>query len=108
MTAAPPAEGRGRSLRRLAPGSLRGQLLARTLLLLAALLVLIGLMQDWLMKDSLYRSKADSLRSQLMTMPVGWFEDGSPGRQNAPPAGGGTASGGAAAGGTAGKDAAGE
>lgn len=79
---------------RLLPGSLSGQLLARSLLILAALLVLIGFMQNWLMKDSLYRSKADSLMTQLMSMPVGWFIDSdNAGRLQQPDGGAGDGSG---------------
>ncbi|QHW32956.1 HAMP domain-containing protein [Paenibacillus rhizovicinus] len=69
------ASKRGTDGSRFLPRSLSGQLLARSLLILAGLLVLIGFMQSWLMKDSLYQSKADSLRSQLMTVPMGWFVD---------------------------------
>nr|WP_235947775.1 HAMP domain-containing sensor histidine kinase [Paenibacillus glycinis] len=60
---------------------------------MAALLILIGFMQNWLMKDSLYRSKADALRSQLMTIPMGWFVDAAnegsvPGTRDEQPAAG--------------------
>ncbi|MDD2620697.1 MAG: ATP-binding protein [Syntrophomonadaceae bacterium] len=49
--------------------SLRIQLLSRSLLVLAALLALIGLMQYVFMKDVMYRGKAVSLQSQIMTFP---------------------------------------
>lgn len=75
MTRAASKSGHGEGTRRLLPGSLGGQLLARSLLILAALLILIGFMQNWLMKDSLYRSKADALHTQLQTVPIGWFSD---------------------------------
>ncbi|WP_235941297.1 sensor histidine kinase [Paenibacillus puerhi] len=56
--------------RRVFPaGSLRLQLLARSLLILAALLALIGALQYVLMSDAIYRNKAESMRSQLQTLP---------------------------------------
>ncbi|KZE82711.1 hypothetical protein AV545_00460 [Paenibacillus jamilae] len=51
-------------------GSLRSQLLARTLLILALLLVLIGFLQYFLMKDFLYRSRADAMNTQLSSIPA--------------------------------------
>ncbi|AEF93646.1 integral membrane sensor signal transduction histidine kinase [Desulfotomaculum nigrificans CO-1-SRB] len=54
------------------PNSLLVQLLSRTLLILAVLLVLIGLLQYVFMREVIYRNKADSLRSQVMSMPHFW------------------------------------
>ncbi len=58
-----------KSRRKFALGSLRSQLLARTLLILALLLVLIGFLQYFLMKDFLYRSRADAMNTQLSSIP---------------------------------------
>ncbi|MCA0755154.1 HAMP domain-containing histidine kinase [Paenibacillus sp. N4] len=63
----------GKLLRLLEPRSLRYQLLSRTLLLLAALLLLIGILQYFLMKDFLYQNKAETLTAQIMAMPIDWF-----------------------------------
>ncbi len=49
--------------------SLRIQLLSRSLLILAVLLVLIGLLQYVFMREVIYRNKAVSLRSQVMSIP---------------------------------------
>lgn len=56
-----------------APRSLRYQLLARSLFILAALLLVIGISQYWLMKDFLYQSKADAMRTQLISLPRDWL-----------------------------------
>ena len=56
--------------RLIRPGSLRMQLLSRTLLVMAVLLVLIGVFQYVLMEQSLIRNKAESLQSQLMAFPA--------------------------------------
>ncbi|BAF58217.1 MAG: HAMP domain-containing protein [Pelotomaculum sp.] len=50
-------------------GSLRIQLLSRSLLILALLLMLIGLFQYVLMKEFVYRNKAASIQSQLLSVP---------------------------------------
>lgn len=63
----------GKLMRLLAPRSLRYQLLSRSLLLLAALLLLIGILQYFLMKDFLYQNKAEALSAQIMAMPIDWF-----------------------------------
>ncbi|BBH20748.1 two-component sensor histidine kinase [Paenibacillus baekrokdamisoli] len=55
--------------------SLRSQLLTRSLFILAVLLLLIGLLQYYLMKDFLYRSKAESMHSQIMTIPKDLFNN---------------------------------
>jgi two-component system OmpR family sensor kinase len=51
------------------PNSLRIQLLSRSLLILAGLLVLIGLFQYLFMKEVIYKNKAASLQSQIMSIP---------------------------------------
>jgi two-component system OmpR family sensor kinase len=50
------------------PNSLRIQLLARSLLILAVLLALIGLFQYVFMKEVIYRNKAASLQSQIISI----------------------------------------
>ncbi|WP_371117263.1 sensor histidine kinase [Paenibacillus sp. cl123] len=63
-------------MKRLFPaGSLRLQLLSRSLLILAALLTLIGALQYVLMSDAIYRNKAESMRSQLQTLPPELWSD---------------------------------
>lgn len=52
----------------LAQNSLRIQLLSRSLLVMAALLALIGVLQYIFMKDVIYYSKAVSLESQAMSI----------------------------------------
>lgn len=49
--------------------SLRIQLLSRSLLILAVLLALIGLLQYVFMREVIYKNKADSLQSQIMSIP---------------------------------------
>lgn len=62
------------ALRRLlVPRSLRRQLLSRSLAILAVLLVLIGTLQYWFMKDFAYDNKAEALRSQLSSIPKDLF-----------------------------------
>ena len=51
------------------PNSLLYQLLARSLFVLAALLVLIGLLQYWLTKDFLYRNQTKAMEAQMMSLP---------------------------------------
>jgi two-component system OmpR family sensor kinase len=51
------------------PYSLRYQLLARTLFILAFILLAIGLFQYFVMKDFLYQNEADTLNSKLMSLP---------------------------------------
>ncbi|MFM9278113.1 sensor histidine kinase [Paenibacillus jiagnxiensis] len=57
----------------LALRSLRSQLLARTILIVAVLLAFIGFLQYVLMKDFLYRSRVETMEAQLRTMPVELF-----------------------------------
>jgi two-component system OmpR family sensor kinase len=59
-----------------APRSLRYQLLFRSLLILAVLFLLIGVLQYIFMKDFVFQNKAESLQSQIMAMPKEWFTDG--------------------------------
>ncbi|MGE5397242.1 MAG: ATP-binding protein [Chitinophagales bacterium] len=53
----------------ISPSSLRVQLLSRMLLILAVLLILIGFCQYVFMKDVVYQNKAESMESQIMSMP---------------------------------------
>lgn len=53
----------------MAPRSLRFQLLTRSLFILAALFLLIGALQYVLMKDFLYRNQAETMLTQLRTLP---------------------------------------
>jgi two-component system, OmpR family, sensor kinase len=55
--------------RLLFPRSLRNQLLSRSLSILGILLLLIGGFQYFIMKDFLYRNKAEALRSQISQIP---------------------------------------
>lgn len=57
------------SIRRfILPNSLRYQLLSRSLFILTALLLLIGIFQYVLMQDFLYRNKAISMQNQVPTI----------------------------------------
>lgn len=49
----------------LSPSSLRFQLLSRSLLMLAVLLILIGVFQYVIMKDFLYKNQAETMASQM-------------------------------------------
>ena len=51
------------------PGSLRVQLLSRSLLVIAVLLILIGFLQYVLMKNVMYRSQAETMTAQLLSIP---------------------------------------
>lgn len=51
--------------------SLRYQLLSRSLFVVAALLLLIGLTQYWVTKDTLYRSQAEAMNAQMMSLSRG-------------------------------------
>lgn len=60
----------GGALRRLAfPRSLRSQLLSRSLFILALLLLLIGTVQFVVMKNFLYSNQAETLISQIRSLP---------------------------------------
>ncbi|MEF2245433.1 sensor histidine kinase [Paenibacillus sp. IITD108] len=54
---------------RLFPRSLRRRLAQSSLLLLACVLLAVGLLQYFFMKDFVYRNKAESLQTQLMSLP---------------------------------------
>lgn len=56
------------------PTSLRTQLLSRSLLVLALLLVLIGALQYVLMKNALFRNQAEALSLQVRSIPVEMWE----------------------------------
>ncbi len=53
----------------LSPHSLRTQLLSRTLLILALVLLLVGFLQYLFMQEVIYRNKAMSLQSQVLSIP---------------------------------------
>lgn len=53
--------------------SLRSQLLARSLIILAVLLLLIGILQFSIMESFLYRSQAKTMEQQLRSMPPVWL-----------------------------------
>ncbi len=60
-----------------APNSLRIQLLSRSLLIMAVLLALIGLFQYVFMRDFIYRNKATSMQSQVISIsPTAWHNSG--------------------------------
>ncbi|GMK40182.1 two-component sensor histidine kinase [Paenibacillus sp. CCS19] len=61
---------------RLTTKSLRSQLLARSLFILAALLILIGGLQYTFMRDFLYRNQAEAMMSELRNMPRDLFGEG--------------------------------
>lgn len=63
--------------------SLRYQLLSRSLFVFAALLLLIGLTQYWVTKDTLYRSQAEAMNAQMITLARG-FRFNAPGPQPPP------------------------
>lgn len=64
-------------------GSLRWQLLSRSLLILAVLLVLIGLFQYVFMRQFTYHNKAESLRNQALSIPPeAWRQAGVPVQNN--------------------------
>ncbi|MGF7049591.1 two-component system OmpR family sensor kinase [Paenibacillus sp. DS2015] len=63
------------SVRRLfVTNSLRFHLLSRSLMLLAVLLLFIGVSQFLLMKDFIYKNRASSIQSQIMTTPPNVWE----------------------------------
>ncbi|NLI90956.1 MAG: HAMP domain-containing protein [Peptococcaceae bacterium] len=51
------------------PDSLRTQLLSRYLGLIALLLIVIGFFQYFLMRDFIYKNKAESIQSQIIAVP---------------------------------------
>lgn len=68
--------------RLFSPRSLRYQLLYRSLLIIAGLFMLIGILQYIIMKDFVYKNKAEALSAQVMSMPMDWFSN-----ENAPESG---------------------
>ena len=57
------------------PQSLRHQLITRTLFILSFILVIIGLLQYWVMRDFLYNNEAETLRTKMMSFPPElWLE----------------------------------
>lgn len=60
--------------RSFGPTSLRTQLLSRSLIVLALLLVLIGALQYVLMKNALFRNQAEALSLQARSIPVELWE----------------------------------
>lgn len=59
--------------RHSAPRSLRKQLLATSLLILSALLLLIGVLQYVLMRNFIYSNRAESMETQLHSVPRDFF-----------------------------------
>ncbi|WP_245237722.1 HAMP domain-containing protein, partial [Paenibacillus ihuae] len=59
--------------RHSAPRSLRKQLLATSLLILSALLLLIGVLQYVLMRNFIYSNRAESMEAQLHSVPRDFF-----------------------------------
>ncbi|WP_438348028.1 sensor histidine kinase [Paenibacillus sp. FA6] len=57
----------------LAPQSLRFQLLTRSLLIMAILLLLVGLLQFIVMKNFIYRKQAETMEAQMQSMPREFF-----------------------------------
>jgi two-component system OmpR family sensor kinase len=70
--------------RMLPRGSLRLQLLSRSLLVMSVLLLLIGIFQYVLMQQFLYRNKAVSTQTQLLSQgrELGFFAGGGPPRRD--------------------------
>lgn len=64
---------RGLFRRLPAPRSLRKQLLATSLLILSALLLLIGVLQYILMRDFIYSSRAETMETQMRSVPREFF-----------------------------------
>jgi len=57
------------------PFSLRQALLFRSLIVLAVLLLLIGMFQYVVMKDFMYRNKAEALEAQIISLPRSFITD---------------------------------
>ncbi|MDQ0871768.1 two-component system OmpR family sensor kinase [Paenibacillus sp. V4I3] len=60
---------RGRFAEHFVTGSLKFQLLSRSLLVMSVLLLLIGVFQYIFMQQFLYKNKAETIRNQLATLP---------------------------------------
>lgn len=69
----------------LAPRSLRYQLLTRSLLIIAALLIAIGIFQYWFMKGFIYKNQADTMLAQVGNAPREVFSDEWKGKEWQPP-----------------------
>ncbi|MFC0300538.1 sensor histidine kinase [Virgibacillus soli] len=54
----------------LSPYSLKKQLLMRTFFILAIILLLIGIVQYWIMRDFLYQNEANALNDKLGSLPL--------------------------------------
>ncbi|MDQ1911967.1 ATP-binding protein [Paenibacillus sp. GD4] len=68
-----------------APGSLRYQILSRSLLILAVILLLIGVFQYVVMQNFLYRNRAETIQSQTRTIPwEAWARNGTMPRREGP------------------------
>lgn len=76
------------------PRSLRKQLLATSLLILSALLILIGVLQYALMRNFIYSNRADSMETQMRSVPREFYYNNlSFPENNAPDTGGSSAGG---------------
>ncbi|AET69088.1 signal transduction histidine kinase [Desulfosporosinus orientis DSM 765] len=64
-------------MKRIKTNSLRFQLLSRSLLLIAGLLVIIGLFQYIFMRGFIYQNKAQSIQSQILSIPIEAWEKAS-------------------------------
>jgi len=81
-------------LRPSPPRTLRAQLLTRSLIILAGILLVVGIVQYLFMHQFLYSNKAETMRSQLSSIPRGIWdlyqdEDGRNGPVGGGPGGGG-------------------
>ncbi|MEF3304053.1 sensor histidine kinase [Paenibacillus sp. GYB003] len=59
----------------LTPHSLGFQLLSRSLLVIAVILLFIGILQYVVMREFLYKNKAESMQNQLLTVPRDIFQN---------------------------------
>lgn len=59
----------------LKPNSIRFQLLSRTLLLIAMVLMIVGLSQYFLMKQFIYQNRAAGIQSQILSVPGEAWEE---------------------------------
>lgn len=59
----------------MGPGSLRSQLLSRSLLILAIILLLLGVVQYVVAKDFLYRNNAEAMMTQMRSLPHSLYMD---------------------------------
>lgn len=67
------AQSNRRISRYLFPKSLRYQLLIRSLLIIAVLLLLIGILQYILMRNFVYHNQAETMRAQIPNLPRDWL-----------------------------------